>query len=131
MPFRTIKMRALAPEGRTACLENHYETRSTLPLHPPNQEKNNRKHNTNQDGTCERKIKSSVLAPVQEVPRQPAKRQACPPQQHNDAPDHYQGHAEYQQQPSHLRHASSLTPWVVKHLSKQFPIHARSYLRNE
>ena len=69
---------------------------STLPLHPPNHEENNRQHNTNQNGTRQRKIKSGVFAPIQNVPRQSPKRQARPPQQHDDAPNHYQGYAEYQ-----------------------------------
>src|SRR5260370_8616975 len=81
-----------------------------LPPKPPYQKQNNREHNTYQDGTSQRKIESSVLAPIQDVARKPSKREACPPEQHDDAPDYHQGYSEYYQHPSYFRHASSLTP---------------------
>src|SRR5580658_5396127 len=75
------------------------------PPKPPNQKQNHRKHDTNHNRGSQWKIKSSVLTPIQNVPRQPPQRQACPSQQHDNAPDHYQSYTEDHQHPSHLRHA--------------------------
>ena len=83
-----------------------------LPLQSCKQEKDYRKHHANQNRTSQRKIEGSVLPAVRNISRQAAERQARSTEQHDDAPNHHQGHADHQQHPSRL-HASSLTPQIA------------------
>ena len=72
----------------------HTSAREGLALQPSNQEENNGEHHADQDGTGDRKIESGVLAVIQNVARQLTKRQASPPQKHDNAADYHQGYAE-------------------------------------